>query len=445
MKQQLKIIQKQKQKLSIKQIPSMEILKLNEQDLEEYIEKSLVDNPFSDVEENKVSSETKDMDFKIIKKRNQDENQSFELEDKNSNDLMEYVFPQLSPLIHDEQDEKVFRIIIESLDSRGYLNESENELAAFLNISKNKLQHYLDILKGCDPKGLGSIDLKDCLLYQLEQKSNTQLAQHIVKDHLEDLGFGYYQKIAVAENTTVDEVKKALQIIQSLKPLTANGFQVNTKTLYIVPDVYIYEEDGNLRIEINTRAQNKLKLNTENYDAYKSNTFDVKSKEFLQKKYHDFKWLQYSINRRQITLQKIIEFLVEYQKEYFYTGNLFALKPIRLSDISKELDIHSSTISRATSNKYFQNKYGTFPLKMLIPRSYEKKGQPLSSVQMIKDEIQEMIKYENPEKPLSDEKIRELLDEEGYVVSRRSITLYRQEEGIPSSRKRKAIKPKERK
>ena len=188
-----------------------------------------------------------------------------------------------------------------------------------------------------------------------------------------------------------------------------------------------------------------MKLNTENYDAYKSNTFDVKSKEFLQKKYHDFKWLQYSINRRQITLQKIIEFLVEYQKEYFYTGNLFALKPIRLSDISKELDIHSSTISRATSNKYFQNKYGTFPLKMLIPRSYEKKGQPLSSVQMIKDEIQEMIKYENPEKPLSDEKIRELLDEEGYVVSRRSITLYRQEEGIPSSRKRKAIKPKERK
>ena len=103
MKQQLKIIQKQKQKLSIKQIPSMEILKLNEQDLEEYIEKSLVDNPFSDVEENKVSSETKDMDFKIIKKRNQDENQSFELEDKNSNDLMEYVFPQLSPLIQDRK------------------------------------------------------------------------------------------------------------------------------------------------------------------------------------------------------------------------------------------------------------------------------------------------------------------------------------------------------
>lgn len=134
MKQQLKIIQKQKQKLSIKQIPSMEILKLNEQDLEEYIEKILVDNPFSDVEENKVSSETKDMDFKIIKKRNQDENQSFELEDKNSNDLMEHVFPQLSPFIHDEQDEKIFKIIIESLDSRGYLNESENELAAFLNI-----------------------------------------------------------------------------------------------------------------------------------------------------------------------------------------------------------------------------------------------------------------------------------------------------------------------
>lgn len=445
MKQQLKIIQKQKQKLSIKQIPSMEILKLNEQDLEEYIEKSLVDNPFSEIEENKISSETKEMDFKIIKKQNTEEHQSFDWEDKNKNDLMDYVFSQLSPLIHDEKDKKIFQFLIESLDSRGYLNESENELAAFLNISKNKLQKYLEILKSCDPQGLGSRDLKDCLLYQLEQRADTQLAQHIVKDHLEDLGSGYYQKIAIDEHTTVDEVKNALQIIQSLKPIPANGFQVNTKTLYIVPDVYVYEEDGHLHIEINTRAQKKLQLNTENYDAYKTNSFDAKSKEFLQKKYHDFKWLQYSIQRRQITLQKIIEFLVDYQKDYFYTGNLFALKPIRLSDISKALDIHSSTISRATSNKYFQNKYGTFPLKMLIPRSYEKQGQPLSSVQMVKDEIQEMIKYEDPEHPFSDEKIRELLEEEGFVVSRRSISLYRQEEGIPSSRKRKTIKTKERK
>ena len=203
--------------------------------------------------------------------------------------------------------------------------------------------------------------------------------------------------------------------------------------------MYIRKEDSTFLLEMNARLQDKLSMNTENYELYKSAACNAEAKAFLKEKLNDFKWLQYSISRRSVTLKKIIAFLVEYQAAFFQTGDECALKPLRLVDIAEQLKMHTSTISRAISGKFFQCEYGTYSFHFLVPRCYERQGEVTASIDTIRNEIKEIIRSEDKQHPYSDEKIHQLLEEDGFVISRRSVTLYRKECGIPSSRNRKTI------
>lgn len=440
MKQSLEIIQNQKQKFSSKLVPSMEILSLSQHELESLVDASLMDNPFSDVDQNMISLKVRDvdLDFKHVRKK-QGELQEMEYADEGRDDLFEHVMGQLSSHIHTKKDEEIFTVLLESLDSRGFLEETPEDLCRFLNIKKTRLLRYLHILQHVSPKGLGAKDIKECICIQLSEIKGSSLAQHIVCSHLEALNTGNYLKIAKLEHTDVEEVKRALTLIRSLNPIPANGFSVREKTVFIIPDVYIRKEDSACILEMNTRLQNKLSMNTENYELYKSADCNKEAKAFLKEKLNDFKWLQYSISRRAVTLKKIITFLVEYQAAFFQTGDERALKPLRLVDIAEQLDMHISTISRAISSKFFQCEYGTYSFHFLLPRCYEKQGEVTASIDTIQNEIKEIIRVEDKQHPYSDEKIHQLLEEDGFVVSRRSVTLYRKECGIPSSRNRKTI------
>lgn len=440
MKQKLEIIQDQKQKFSSKLVPSMEILSLSQQDLEKLVDTSLMENPFSDIEQNSLSLETKDVDFDYKKvNKKQGDIQEFDYADESKNDIVEYVLPQLYPYIKTKKDEEIFTVILESLDSRGFLNESKENICRFLNIKLHILDEYLDIVKHVNPKGLAANDYNECILIQLSEIKGSELAQQIVKYHLQAISLGDFKHIANLENTTVEKVKKALEMIQTLNPIPANGFKVREKIIYLVPDVYIRRQDDIVTIEMNAKLQDKLNINAKNYELYKKTSFDEEVKTFLKQKLDDFRWLQYSVSRRSLTLKKIMTFLVDYQMDFFLSGDEKKLKPLRLSDISKQLNIHSSTISRAIANKFFQCEYGTFSFHYLMPRCYEKNGEISVSIDTIKNEIKEIIKAEDKEKPYSDEIIHQLLEEEGFQISRRSVTLYRKECRIPSSRNRKII------
>lgn len=438
MKQQFEIILNQKQKFSSKLVPSMEILTLSQQDLENLVDASLMENPFSDIDQTTMSLESRDidLDFKNIRKK-QDDLQDFDYEDDTQDDLMDYVMPQLYPYIHTKRDEEVFTVIIESLDSRGFLVETEEDLCKFLNIKRNKLRYYLDIIKHCDPLGLAAKDVQECILIQLSTIADSTLAQHIIKDHLEAVSQQRFEEIARKEHTNKEAVLTAMALIQSLNPIPANGFRVKEKPLYIIPDVYIRTEENSILIEMNAKIQEKLKMNEDNLMLYKSTSFDKDAKAFLKKKLDEFKWLQYSVSRRAITLEKIVRVLVEHQQAYFLTGNEQALQPLRLVDIAEKLNMHTSTISRAIANKFFQCAYGTYSFHYLMPRCYEKQGSVAASIDTIKNEIKEIIKSEDKHHPFSDEKIHQMLEEEGFTISRRSVTLYRKECDIPSSRSRK--------
>lgn len=438
MRQQFEIIQNQKQKFSSKLVPSMEILSLSQHELESLVDTSLMENPFSDIEQNQITLESKDVDpdYRKVRKKQEDQHE-FEAADEQQNELAEHVMPQLYPYIKTKRDEEIFTVLLESLDSRGFLAEAEEDLCRFLNIKKDRLNRYLNIMKHIDPAGLAAKDTRECILVQLSQMEGSALAQRIVESYLEAISVKDYNKIARLEHTTAAQVEDALALIQSLNPIPANGFKVHEKTMFIVPDVYIRKEDTTVIMEMNSRVQDKLKMNTENYELYKSSVYNEEAKAFLKEKLNDFKWLQYSVSRRAVTVKKIITFLVDYQMAFFLTGDERKLRPLRLVDIAEHLHMHYSTISRAISNKFFQCVYGTYSFHFLIPRCYEKQGEVTASIDTLKNEIKEIISAEDKESPYSDEKIHQLLEEDGFVISRRSVTLYRKECCIPSSRNRK--------
>lgn len=438
MRQQFEIIQNQKQKFSSKLVPSMEILSLSQHELESLVDTSLMENPFSDIEQNQITLESKDVDpdYRKVRKKQEDQHE-FEAADEQQNELAEHVMPQLYPYIKTKRDEEIFTVLLESLDSRGFLAEAEEDLCRFLNIKKDRLNRYLNIMKHIDPAGLAAKDTRECILVQLSQMEGSALAQRIVESYLEAISVKDYNKIARLEHTTAAQVEDALALIQSLNPIPANGFKVHEKTMFIVPDVYIRKEDTTVIMEMNSRIQDKLKMNTENYELYKSSVYNEEAKAFLKEKLNDFKWLQYSVSRRAVTVKKIITFLVDYQMAFFLTGDERKLRPLRLVDIAEHLHMHYSTISRAISNKFFQCVYGTYSFHFLIPRCYEKQGEVTASIDTLKNEIKEIISAEDKESPYSDEKIHQLLEEDGFVISRRSVTLYRKECCIPSSRNRK--------
>lgn len=438
MRQQFEIIQNQKQKFSSKLVPSMEILSLSQHELESLVDTSLMENPFSDIEQNQITLESKDVDpdYRKVRKKQEDQHE-FEAADEQQNELAEHVMPQLYPYIKTKRDEEIFTVLLESLDSRGFLAEAEEDLCRFLNIKKDRLNRYLNIMKHIDPAGLAAKDTRECILVQLSQMEGSALAQRIVESYLEAISVKDYNKIARLEHTTAAQVEDALTLIQSLNPIPANGFKVHEKTMFIVPDVYIRKEDTTVIMEMNSRIQDKLKMNTENYELYKSSVYNEEAKAFLKEKLNDFKWLQYSVSRRAVTVKKIITFLVDYQMAFFLTGDERKLRPLRLVDIAEHLHMHYSTISRAISNKFFQCVYGTYSFHFLIPRCYEKQGEVTASIDTLKNEIKEIISAEDKESPYSDEKIHQLLEEDGFVISRRSVTLYRKECCIPSSRNRK--------
>lgn len=440
MEQKLSFIQNQKQKFSNKLVPSMEMLQLSQQDLENLVDASLLDNPFSDFDQEEESIELRDsdLDYKIVNKKTGNL-QDFDLVDENKNDLLEYVMPQLTPYITNTKEEHIYKTILESLDSRGFLIAEKKDLCLYLQVNLDQLSYYLNIIGHLEPRGLAATNIIECVKLQLEDLENSTLSLKLIQYHLNDIKNANFVKISKEEKVSLSEIYEAINLIQNCNPLPANGFKVDTKTIYIIPDAYISLEDNEIKILMNDSLEKKIKLNSTNYELYKSREIDESSREFLKEKLKDFRLLQYNVSRRMITVKRVISYLVEYQKEYFKNGDANRLKPLRLRDISVSLDIHQSTVSRAIANKFFQCEFGVFPFRFLIPRSYIKKGKQAFSSNTIKNEIKEIIRLEDKTAPYTDKEIYDLLSEEGFDISRRSVSLYRKECQIPSSRNRRKI------
>ena len=399
LKQNMKLILTQDMKLS------MNILEMSSSNLKELIEKEVNKNPMLEIvyspRSNNHSTDeetTSPLDF-ISKEKS----------------LFDFLEEQLSYLKLSKKFRDICYYIINNLDDRGYLSISKSDIKKIFKISTKELQEVFNIIYSLEPHGIGAENLKDCLKIQLTIKDKKDpLLFSIIDNYLEDLGDKNFEFIAENLNISADRIKSYLSLIQTLDPIPARGYFVGNKTRYIVPEAKIEIIDKTLKVTLNEEAFPKIKLSSS----------DISDKTNYQNALNLIK----AIEKRYITLEKILNLLIVKQFDFFFLGKEH-LKTLTLKNIASELNLHISTISRAIKEKFIETPQGIIEIKSLFIGS--------SETIIIKKLIEEFIHDENKYFPLSDEKISYLLKNKGFSIARRTVAKYRDELGILSTRERK--------
>lgn len=327
--------------------------------------------------------------------------------------------------------------IIGNLNADGYLKASVEEIAELENVSPEFVESTLRKIQELDPVGIAARDLQECLEIQLEHLGlGDSLAFRIVREHLHDLENKNYQKIARQLKVAKGSVFAAERVIVNLEPRPGRQYG-GEETQYISPDVYIYKYGDDYVIVLNEDGLPKLKV-SQQYREMLSDNDDVggQAKDYIQGKLRNAMWLIRSIHQRQRTIYRVTESICKFQREFLDKG-VEHLKPLVLRDVAEDLELHESTISRVTSNKYVHTPQGIYELKFFFDSPINRfQGESLAS-ESVKKKIKQIISAEDPMKPLSDQRIVEILRGSNIDIARRTVAKYREMLGINSSSKRK--------
>jgi RNA polymerase sigma-54 factor len=355
---------------------------------------------------------------------------------RSKTNLYEHLLWQLRLSHVPEPIGKIAEIIINNLNSDGYIQASLEEIAKLANADIEKVQEALKFVQGLDPSGVGARNLQECLLLQLGPLNlQGTLVEDILKEGFSELEGKKYKQLAAKFKTSIDEILAAVKIIEGLEPRPGRNYS-SDEPIHIIPDVFVEESDGKFIITLNDEGIPKLRLS--NY--YRKLLTNKKSlgpeeREFLEEKLRSAIWLLRSLDQRNRTIYKVTESIIKFQEEFFRKGHKY-LKPLNLKDVAKDLGMHESTISRVTSNKYMQCPQGLLSFRYFFSNAVPSaKGQISSST--VKDMIKQIISEEDPREPLNDQKIVEILKSKGINVARRTAAKYREELKIPSHLKRK--------
>ena len=454
MQMDLKLNISQKQKLILTQImqQSINVLQMSAYDLREYIEKEFEENPILEADFNLIESKDNIDNTQLSKYLNDryDENYNYHhnnedeasvfnfISDKKS--LKDYLYEQLGEIKSDIKIKKVVSYMIESLDSRGYLENTLEEICSDLGIDEEKVQNALEILQSLEPCGIGARDLKECLLIQLKNKGILdEIIKEIVLKYLEYIADCKYNYIAKELKITPKEVQAYGDIIKSLEPKPSRGYYTGEEVKFIIPDAYIVKIGDKYNVIMNKDIIPNITIN----NLYKQEILNGKNKkevEYVKEKVNDAMGLINDIEQRNNTILKLLECIVKKQKAYFENGQEY-LKPMTLRDLADEMALHESTVSRAIKDKYILTSRGTVKIKDLFCNGIVSSGINGEGVSTntIKNKIKQLIQLENKNKPLSDQAICDLLKKEHIDISRRTVAKYREELGIKSSSKRKRV------
>jgi len=350
--------------------------------------------------------------------------------------LQDHLLSQLRffDLKHDEK--QVIMEVIGNLNKYGYLCVTNEEIAESCQCSLELVEQATDTVKSLDPAGIGAKDLSECLFIQLDRLGlGEQLAGKIVLKHLDKLEKRKYDSIAKEENVQVEDVYQAIVTIQSLNPRPGRQFS-DDPTRYVIPDIYIYKISGEYVISLNEDGLPKLRVSPYYLDVLKSKDSKAKeNKAYLNERLKAASWLIKSIHQRQQTIYKVTESIVKYQKDFLDKG-VEKLKPLVLKEVADDIGMHESTVSRVTTNKYVHTPQGVFELKYFFTTGIKTMNGDVSS-SAIKERIKNLIGAEEPDNPLSDQAIVEILKEEEVFIARRTVAKYRENLNILSSSKRK--------
>ncbi|MBC7757532.1 MAG: RNA polymerase factor sigma-54 [Phormidesmis sp. FL-bin-119] len=354
-----------------------------------------------------------------------------------------------------DKDFQIGQQIIGSLDDDGYLRRPIGSLVDDLAFSQNvfaeeeELLEMLKVIQSFDPAGVGARDLQECLLIQLRKRDQTpviQKAMMVVEEYLDEFTKKHYDKLERSLNMDSDELKDVVNEILKLNPKPGDSNAVTTKQLQIIPDFHISNNDGVLFLTLNSQNAPELRVSRsyqemfEHYD--KTSQKDKKLKEavqFVKQKLDSAKWFIDAIKQRQQTLLKTMNSIMNYQYEYFLTGDDKNLRPMILKDIADRIGMDISTVSRVANSKYVQTEFGTFLLKSFFSEAIQMDSGEEVSNKEVKKILEECIGKEDKRRPLADEKLTEILKEKGYNIARRTVAKYREAMNIPVARLRKEL------
>lgn len=416
------------------------LLQYSSMELAEFLQEEAMENPLIELEEKSPDIRIEDKfepNFSRPIRSNHDADVSpldfIPSEDKG---LWEDLLEQVQFLPIKEQERAILNYLVLNLDENGYLTISTTEVAGILSTDVEMVEHCVETLQDLEPIGIGARDLRECLLLQAQAyyPEDTYVEQ-VIKDHLDLLANKKWQDIARTLNITLKDVKKIAERIQTLHPKPCARMN-NTPANYLHPDITIEKDNGKYIVSLNDHYIPKIHLNQDYMPLLKGKNDTSK---YVNQNYKKYMWLINSIEQRRNTILKIAKVIVKKQRDFLENG-FSSLQAMTLKDVADEIDMHESTVSRATSNKVIRTPAGSFELSRLFTSSLGKSDGSNASSTKVKILLKEFINKEDKRKPYSDQKIADYFKKEsGITISRRTIAKYREELNILSSAKRKEI------
>lgn len=462
---ELSMSMKQTQTLSPQMMQSMEILQMGSQELLEYIQDQVQENPVLEMEEKYGKGddtavlqrklewlESTDAQNRYYHQQDTEDDEkdpisNYGTVDEREENLYLYVLSQLEVMDLEPELLPVGRFLVESLNQNGWLDESVEDLAEELGKPVEEVEKALAAVQSLEPAGVGARNLSECLVLQLQRRhEDSELAIRIARDYLDPLSKSRYGLIAKSLGVCQEEVRTACDLIRTLNPRPGGGFAARENLVYINPDLFVVNFPDHFELLTNDYFFPDLNISGYYCRMLKS-TEDNEVKDYLMGKVRQAKWVVHSIEQRRSTLLRCAECILELQEEFFRRGPGH-LKPMCLADIAQKVGVHESTVSRTVRDKYLQCASGVYPLSYFFSRSL---GAPAarpgteentSSPDFAKALLKKLIGGEDKHKPLSDQKLCERMAREGCELSRRTVAKYRDELGISSASGRRA-RPKE--
>ena len=351
--------------------------------------------------------------------------------------LQDYLMWQVELTPFSDTDRAIATSIVDAVDDTGYLTVPLEDILESMGdeeIDIDEVEAVLKRIQRFDPVGVAAKDLRDCLLIQLSQFDKTtpwlEEARLIISDHLDLLANHDFRTLMRVTRLKEDVLKEAVNLIQSLDPRPGQSIQTGEPE-YVIPDVLVRKHNGHWTVELNSDSIPRLQIN-QHYASMCNNARNDGDSQFIRSNLQDAKWLIKSLESRNDTLLRVSRCIVEQQQAFFEQGEEY-MKPMVLADIAQAVEMHESTISRVTTQKYLHSPRGIFELKYFFSSHVNTEGGGEASSTAIRALVKKLIAAENPAKPLSDSKLTSLLSEQGIMVARRTVAKYRESLSIPQS------------
>lgn len=444
---------RQVQTLSPQMLQAAKLLQMGTVDLREYLQEQILENPVLEYEEPSQSRQRNNN--QILQKlewlcsgdsqnriyyqddvRDMTDNLTNHAVINTEESLYDHLLAQIRFELLPRNLKVGVECVLQSLNSNGRLDEPTTDLAAHAGTNVETILEAISLVQSLDPAGVGARSLSECLELQLLRQGGNELPLVIVRNYLEDVGQNHYHHIAKKTGASQEQIRDACRLIQTLDPRPGSSYATRETTHYVIPDLMVVAVNNGFEVIPNDTYIPLLHISPF-YQKLIQNSDDADVLGYLSKKMRHAQWVIQAVEQRRSTLLSCTQHIVEWQAEFFRSGSGY-LRPMSLNNIAVGLGVHESTVSRAVQGKYLQCAYGVFPLKHFFSRALPiSEGEMDISVEQAKAALCLLIEHENKKKPLSDQKLCNMLVKQGIQLSRRTVAKYRDEMNIPSTNGRK--------